>query len=247
MADFTNRNADETKQFILTFDENGGSPEYTKIEDANGVDRTEEVVELLGINDKEDADPTILKEGDVEDSLNSTSTTKPLSANQGKQLNDDKASLSVAKNIVSITKKDTFSEAIGGRPEKTGDVTGLIANITPSSEDSKILLFGHVSTGVAVNPIIHVYADGVEIALADSAGSRIRAHAESTSHTDSAAIQLNFSILHSPNTTDEIEYTIRLSHRSTSASTLYVNRSVDDSDANARTRTVSTITAIEVP
>ena len=52
MADFTNRNADETKQFILTFDENGGSPEYTKIEDANGVDRTAEVVELLGINDK---------------------------------------------------------------------------------------------------------------------------------------------------------------------------------------------------
>ena len=94
MADFTNRNADETKEFILTFDENGGSPEYTKIEDANGVDRTAEVVELLGINDKEDADPTILKEGDVEDSLNSTSTTKPLSANQGKQLNDDKASLS---------------------------------------------------------------------------------------------------------------------------------------------------------
>ena len=94
MADFTNRNADETKQFILTFDENGGSPEYTKIEDANGVDRTAEVVELLGINDKEDADSTILKEGDVEDSLNSTSTTKPLSANQGKQLNDDKASLS---------------------------------------------------------------------------------------------------------------------------------------------------------
>ena len=94
MADFTNRNADETKEFILTFDENGGSPEYTKIEDTNGVDRTAEVVELLGINDKEDADSTILKEGDVEDSLNSTSTTKPLSANQGKQLNDDKASLS---------------------------------------------------------------------------------------------------------------------------------------------------------
>ena len=98
MADFTNRNADETKQFILTFDENGGSPEYTKIEDANGVDRTAEVVELLGINDKEDADSTILKEGDVEDSLNSTSTTKPLSANQGKQLNDDKASLSVGED-----------------------------------------------------------------------------------------------------------------------------------------------------
>ena len=52
MADFTNRNADETKEYILTFDENGGSPEYTKIEDANGVDRTAEVVELLGINDK---------------------------------------------------------------------------------------------------------------------------------------------------------------------------------------------------
>ena len=109
MADFTNRNADETKQFILTFDENGGSPEYTKIEDANGVDRTAEVVELLGINDKEDADSTILKEGDVEDSLNSTSTTKPLSANQGKQLNDDKASLSAINNDPNFYEEGTWT------------------------------------------------------------------------------------------------------------------------------------------
>ena len=109
MADFTNRNADETKQFILTFDENGGSPEYTKIEDANGVDRTAEVVELLGINDKEDADSTILKEGDVEDSLNSTSTTKPLSANQGKQLNDDKASLSAINNDPDFYEEGTWT------------------------------------------------------------------------------------------------------------------------------------------
>ena len=112
MADFTNRNADETKQFILTFDENGGSPEYTKIEDANGVDRTAEVVDLLGINDKEDADPTILKEGDVEDSLNSTSTTKPLSANQGKQLNDEKASLSAINNDPNFYEEGTWTPVV---------------------------------------------------------------------------------------------------------------------------------------
>jgi len=41
-------------------------------------------------DNKEDADSTILKEGDVEDNLNSTSTTKPLSANQGKILQDGK-------------------------------------------------------------------------------------------------------------------------------------------------------------
>jgi hypothetical protein len=38
--------------------------------------------------DYEDADATILKEADVVDSLDSTSTTAPLSANQGKVLND---------------------------------------------------------------------------------------------------------------------------------------------------------------
>ena len=38
--------------------------------------------------DYEDADATILKEADVVDSLESTSTTAPLSANQGKVLND---------------------------------------------------------------------------------------------------------------------------------------------------------------
>ena len=52
MANLSGRDADKTKEYILTFDENGGSPAYTKIEDANGVDRTAEVVELLGINDK---------------------------------------------------------------------------------------------------------------------------------------------------------------------------------------------------
>lgn len=38
--------------------------------------------------DYEDADATILKEADVVDSLDSTSTTAPLSANQGKVLKD---------------------------------------------------------------------------------------------------------------------------------------------------------------
>ena len=146
MADFTNRNADETKQFILTFDENGGSPEYTKIEDANGVDRTAEVVELLGINDKEDADPTILKEADVEDSLNSTSTTKPLSANQGKQLNDDKASLSMfeeGEHTVTLTPSTSGSITLRSDIntmywERTGDrvhVQGMIQVDSVSSPE----------------------------------------------------------------------------------------------------------------
>jgi hypothetical protein len=42
------------------------------------------------IDGKEDADPTILKEADVIDNLTSTDTDKPLSANQGKVLQDGK-------------------------------------------------------------------------------------------------------------------------------------------------------------
>ena len=46
----------------------------------------------------EDADATILKQADVVDNLTSTSTTDPLSANQGKQLEDTKIATSAIVN-----------------------------------------------------------------------------------------------------------------------------------------------------
>jgi hypothetical protein len=50
------------------------------------------------IDGKEDADPTILKEADVIDNLTSTDTDKPLSANQGKVLEDNKVDTSAIVN-----------------------------------------------------------------------------------------------------------------------------------------------------
>lgn len=50
------------------------------------------------ITDKEDADATILKEADIVDVLTSTSVVDPLSANQGKTLQDTKANLAGDSN-----------------------------------------------------------------------------------------------------------------------------------------------------
>jgi len=74
-------------------------------------------------DNKEDADSTILKEGDVEDSLNSTSTTKPLSANQGKQLNDDKASLSA---LGSMSEQDSDDVDITGGTAVLSELTSPV-------------------------------------------------------------------------------------------------------------------------
>ena len=242
MADFTNRNADETKQFILTFDENGGSPEYTKIEDANGVDRTAEVVDLLGINDKEDADPTILKEGDVEDSLNSTSTTKPLSANQGKQLNDDKASLS-GYNIMT----DTFVQLIADSDDFSDEIIGV--DITPKSVDSVFVIRANLMITSSSNAVWgHIFRDGQEIGRGDSGGSRKRVHNGNSTEAGGGEriLPLPFLFIDAPQTISEIRYGIKLRYFAGSDQTIAVNRTVSDQNSPSRPRSVSTIEIIEV-
>ena len=79
-------------------------------------------------SDKEDADETILKQADIVDALDSTSTTAPLSANQGKVLKDAQDSIdgrvtvleadvategSVLKDIKDNAENATFTDTSG--------------------------------------------------------------------------------------------------------------------------------------
>ena len=162
---------------------------------------------------------------------------------------DDKASLSVSKNAVSVTKTDAYSESIA--TETIGsDVTGLIASITPSETTSKVEISGAITVSIDTDTLsigIHLFRNGTEIGRADSSGSRKRTHTMGRQVASSQNVSLPFFFEDSPNTDVATSYSIRLSHNSGGTRTLYVNRSKDDSNALSFFRTASTITAKEIP
>jgi len=66
-------------------------------------------------------------------------------------------------------------------------------------------------------------------------------------HTNRAGQQhMSMTFLDSPNTTSEINYSIRLFNGSGSTLTLYVNRGGGDGDSADTARTISTITLMEI-
>lgn len=130
-------------------------------------------------------------------------------------------------------------------------VTGLTASITPTSTNSKILVITNVT---GANGSIRGYGvgrltrDGSPIAIASSPGSRAAATTKQAVNNlnDGDAFQLTTSYLDSPSTTSSITYGIDLQNAAGVTATMYVNRSVDDTDNLRRQRSISTITLLEV-
>jgi len=142
--------------------------------------------------------------------------------------------------VVSTTKLDTFTSATS----TFTDVTGLSASITPSSTSSKILVNVTVSgiTGDASNSggSGFILLRGSTPIAVSTGGStyNLTGHLSSRS-LGSTAISLNSAAmtLDSPATTSSTTYKVQVS---ASASTIYVNRDVDNVGS------VSTITLMEV-
>ena len=90
--------------------------------------------------------------------------------------------------------------------------------------------------------------DGSILVQGDAAGSRQRMTMRS-GDSDSGAVEepLNFNYLDSPATTSAVTYGVRLHNSDNGNATLFLNRSDDDTNSQTTvTRTVSTITAMEV-
>jgi hypothetical protein len=127
-------------------------------------------------------------------------------------------------------------------------VTGLEVSITPSSASNKVLVmisvpFAFAGAGAGGQPEGHmsIFRDTTNLSVPTSPGDR-------TPVTHSTAVQsFNFSFLDSPATTSAVTYSVRVRGPGGDPTpVVYVNRSVDDSDATGRARGISTITAIEV-
>ena len=160
---------------------------------------------------------------------------------------DDKASLS-GTNIqtVSVTKKDAFSESMGGN-QFSGDVTGLTPSITPKSTTSKILVIGKVTCDSDSDRIgLRLFRNGIEVGSGEVAGDRISLHSANEQGIQTRPMEINILFLDEPETTEEASYSVRLTAITGSSSTVYVNRAVSDADANTRVRSASTITLMEI-
>jgi len=148
---------------------------------------------------------------------------------------------------VSTTKTDTWSESVAAGAI-SGNVTGLTAAVTPSDSSNKVLVNVTVCTAVPSNPtFIYLYVNGVASPfVGDAAGSRKSVSVSGIWWNDDTLISYGFSFLHSPASTSTQTYSIRIGHASGITRTIYVNRSVNDTDSAQFSRNASSITVMEI-
>jgi hypothetical protein len=144
--------------------------------------------------------------------------------------------------IVSVTKADTFSVA----STSMTNMTGLTASITPSSSSSKVLVIlslGSIDSNADNLISGDVTRAGTAIGIGDTAGSRIRSGWNVVPNGGNRNHSVSYSFLDSPATTSSTAYQARVR---TNAGTAFLNRSSGETDSSTFSRSVSTITLMEV-
>lgn len=145
--------------------------------------------------------------------------------------------------VVSTTLTTTFTRASA----TYGDITGLTVSITPTLATSKIFVMANVSVGTS-NTVGHFFGQlargGTGIGVATSVGSRVATSQQTTAVNTGTTIPWSMTFLDSPASTSALTYSVQC--LSAGAATIYVNRSVDDTDSTNYARTISTITVFEV-
>lgn len=151
--------------------------------------------------------------------------------------------------VVSTTKKDTYSQTSTSYTE----VTGLTATITPTSTSSKILvmvgvLAGYNDGGTSSRRAgFSIFRGSTNLIDPTSPGSRLGGMVEIMENVQAyGSTNIGFSFLDSPATTSATTYSVRAKNNGGSGSTLYVNRGPDDEDSSITIRGNSTITLFEI-
>jgi hypothetical protein len=128
-------------------------------------------------------------------------------------------------------------------------VNDLIANITPSSASSKILVTVHVHYSGSTNsyPSFRLIRNGTWIAQpnAGSGGETTFGHSVNFNSSEYRVFSAHYTYLDSPNTTSQVSYSIQARPMATSSQSIYINRALNIGDDN-QLRATSTITAMEI-
>lgn len=144
--------------------------------------------------------------------------------------------------VVSATKTDTATNT----STTFTTVSGLSVSITPSSSSSKIYLIMSVSAGNSAGSAQYRFArGGTGIAIGDASSSRTQTTFSAGSEAGNRMYGFGSNFLDSPNTTSATTYSIQWRVQN-SGTTIYLNRSPDDSDNESHPRGSSTITVMEI-
>jgi hypothetical protein len=144
--------------------------------------------------------------------------------------------------VLSTTKTDTFTST----STSFTDITGLSVSITPSSATSKILVLYNVSGAQETGQLAlsRLMRDSTPINIGNAAGSRNQSASDLISAGSvTVSTPVSGSFLDSPATTSATTYKFQ---GAITTGTFYVNRSESDVDNFYRSRTVSTITVMEI-
>ena len=150
--------------------------------------------------------------------------------------------------VVNTTYTSTFSQSIATRAK----LNNISASITPTSATSKILVMcGIFFEGASNDHNWHffLYRDSTDIS-SPSPGSRSAAIAMAgvgyyDVDNDSTPAMVNFHYFDSPSTTSAITYAPGVGCTD-GTKTIYINRTVTDSDSNGYERGISSITLMEI-
>ena len=165
------------------------------------------------------------------------------------QMNSIGSNLVALINAGSTTKTDKYSASVAGL-SFTPNVTGLEVTITPSTVTSKILLVCSLSIATETGSIVgaKLMRDVTAIAIGDAEGSRARVSAAINTAVATGGQTAIITTLDSPGTIAAITYGVQLYNNSGLTRTLYLNQGTDTTtNSGGYLRTVSSITAIEIP
>jgi hypothetical protein len=150
--------------------------------------------------------------------------------------------------VLQAVKTDVFSVNGNESAMVFSDITGLSVSITPASASNKILVFGDVLTGVAVNgeASIRLIRGSTSIYIGGADGSRTRATGAAAYDNDDSEVfyRQTFIYLDSPATTNSTTYKVQLGAYNNVAN--YVNRVASEGAGAETTRGASSITVMEI-
>jgi hypothetical protein len=161
---------------------------------------------------------------------------------------DAAGSAGIGSNVVQAIKTDTFTTS----SNTYVTVTGLSAVITPTTNTSKVLVIVDITSGPAFDAShFRIARGGSPIYVGDAASNRVQAAfggywGQTGAVANHALVSSTIVFLDSPGTISPTTYTVETRRGGGGAGTVYVNRSVTDTDNADSGRGSSSITVIEV-
>ena len=127
------------------------------------------------------------------------------------------------------------------------DITGLSVTITPTSATNTILVLSSFMVGndpANTSAFVRLMRGATAIDVGDAAGSRIQATNDLTAFNGDKQAVGNIMFIDSPATTTATTYKLQVA--SPGSTTVAINASSTDTNSAGRSRTVSSITVIEI-